>query len=97
MDLVRLVYDYTDIEIIWLTMKEAPDSWSSILQAQFCKTVVQFQNAVKYHKLTLLNVTPQAWLSTTPAYLGDSSDKPLTTDNALDSTQPAYAYDSGAS
>src|ERR1700728_2061641 len=58
MDLIRLVYDYTDSEIIQLIMKEAPDSWSSILQPKFCKMIVNFQNTVKYHELTLLAMTP---------------------------------------
>ena len=58
MDLISLVYDYMDSEIIRLIVKEAPDSWSSLLQAQFCKMVVQFQNAIKYHESTLLAMTP---------------------------------------
>src|ERR1700728_1573062 len=58
MDLIRLVYDYTDSEIIQLIMKEAPDSWSSILQPKFCKMIVNFQNTVKYHESTLLAMTP---------------------------------------
>ena len=58
MDLIRLVYDYTDSKIIRLIVKEAPDSWSSLLQPQFCKMVVQFQNAIKYHESTLLAMTP---------------------------------------
>jgi len=58
MDLIHLVYEYTDSEIIRLIMKEAPDSWSSLLQPKFCKTIVQFQNAVKYHESTLLTMTP---------------------------------------
>ena len=54
MDLIRLVYKYMDSKIIQLVMQEAPDSWSSLLQLKFCKTIVQFQNAVKYHEFTLL-------------------------------------------
>jgi hypothetical protein len=65
MDLIRLVYDYTDSEIIRLIVKEAPDSWSSLLQPQFCKTVVQFQNAIKYHESTLLAMTPPSTNSAT--------------------------------
>jgi len=60
MDLIRLVYDYTDSEIIRLIIKEALDSWSSLLQPKFCKTVVQFQNVIKYHESTLLAMTPQS-------------------------------------
>jgi len=59
MDLIRLVYDYTDSQIIRLITKEALDSWSSLLQLKFRKTVVQTQNAVKYHESTLLAMTPQ--------------------------------------
>ena len=64
-DLIRLVYDYTDSEIIRLIVKEAPDLWSSLLQPKFCKTVVQFQNAIKYHELTLLAMTPPSTNSAT--------------------------------
>ena len=66
MDLIRLVYDYTDSEIIRLIIKEAPDSWSSLLQPKFCKTIVQFQNAVKYHESTLLAMTPPPTNPATP-------------------------------
>jgi hypothetical protein len=59
MDSIQLVYDYTDSEIIWLIVKEAPDLWSSLLQPQLFKTVVQFQNKIKYHELTFLAMTPQ--------------------------------------
>src|ERR1700683_208268 len=41
-------------------MKEALDSWSSILQPKFCKMIVNFQNTVKYHKSTLLAMMPQS-------------------------------------
>jgi len=34
MDLVRLVYDYTDSEIIRLIMKEALDAWFSIIRVR---------------------------------------------------------------
>ena len=54
MDFICLVYNYTDSKIVWLIFKEAPDSWSSLLQLNLCKTLVQFQNTVKYHKSTLL-------------------------------------------
>jgi hypothetical protein len=47
-----------DSEIIHLIFKEAPDSWSSLLQPKFCKTVVQFQNAIKYYESTLLAMMP---------------------------------------
>ena len=53
-DLIRLVYNYTDSEIVQLIIKEAPDSWSSLLQPNLCQSVMQFQKAVKYHESTLL-------------------------------------------
>ena len=37
-----------------MIIKEAPDSWSFLLQPNLCKSVVQFQNTVKYHESTLL-------------------------------------------
>jgi hypothetical protein len=95
MDLIWLVHEYTDSKVIWLIMKEAPDAWSSVLQAQFYKTLVQFQNTVKYHKSTLLNMTPQARLElgTTPAYSENSSDNLLTEDKALDHDEFTYSHD----
>ena len=57
MDLICLVYDYTDSEIIWLIMKEALDSWSFLLPLKCCKMIVQFQNTVKYHESTLSTMT----------------------------------------
>ena len=54
MDLIHLVYNYTDSEIVRLIIKEAPDSWSFLLQPNLCKSVMQFQNTVKYHEATLL-------------------------------------------
>ena len=53
-NLIRLAYNYTDSEIFWLIIKKAPDSWSSLLKPNLCKSVMQFQNAVKYHESTLL-------------------------------------------
>ena len=97
MDLIRLVYDYTDSEIIRLIMKEAPGAWSSLLQAQFCETVVQFQNAVKYHESTLLAMTPQAELGTTPAYLENYPENNLTSDDLLVSDDSTYPHDPGPS
>ena len=54
MDLICLIYNYTDSKIVWLIIKEAPDALSSLLQPNLCKLVVQFQNAGKYHESTLL-------------------------------------------
>ena len=53
-DLIHLVYNYTNSTIVQLIVKEAPNSWTTLLQPNLCKTLVQFQNAVKYHESTLL-------------------------------------------
>jgi hypothetical protein len=39
-------------------MEEVPDSWSSILNIQYYKTIVEFQNAVKFHEETLIKMGP---------------------------------------
>jgi len=59
-------YVIRKMDLIRLIIKEAPDSWSSLLQPKFCKTIVQFQNAVKYHKSTLLAMTPPPTNPVTP-------------------------------
>ena len=53
LELIRLVYNYTDSETIQAIMEEVPDSWASILNPQYLKSIMEFQNAVKYHKETL--------------------------------------------
>jgi hypothetical protein len=58
LDLISLVYDYTDSETIRLVMAEAPDIWQSILNVQFYSTITEFQNAVKFHEETLTRLTP---------------------------------------
>jgi hypothetical protein len=43
-------------------MEEVPDSWASILNSQYLKSIMEFQNAVKYHEETLVKLespTPQ--------------------------------------
>ena len=34
-------------------MEEVPNSWASILNLQYLKSIMEFQNAVKYHEETL--------------------------------------------
>ncbi|KAF7972995.1 hypothetical protein HWV62_16488 [Athelia sp. TMB] len=50
LDLVRLVYNFTDTECIQMIMNEAPSSWSPIIQPHTCRNIVEFINAVKYHE-----------------------------------------------
>lgn len=111
MDLIRLVYNYTDSEIIRLVMKEAPDFWAPLLQPQFCQSAVQFQNTVKYHKSSLLRMTPPAHMEsdTTHWYLENSLENNFIPDNnstsetiaksmpemVTDSVRPTYPHDPG--
>lgn len=66
LDLLRIVYNWSDTETIHLIMSKAPSSWSLILQPQFCSTIVEFQNTIKYHEENLVhasatyNFNPQA-------------------------------------
>jgi hypothetical protein len=53
LELIGLVYNYTDSETIQAIMEEVPDSWASILNPQYLKSIMEFQNAVKYHEETL--------------------------------------------
>jgi hypothetical protein len=59
LDLISLEYDYTDSKTIWLVMAKAPDVWQSILNVQFYSTITEFQNTVKFHKDTLIQLTPR--------------------------------------
>src|ERR1700676_4063726 len=53
MELLSLVYSYTDTETIQSIMEEVPGSWASIINPQYRKTLREFQNAVKYHEESL--------------------------------------------
>jgi hypothetical protein len=48
-----LVYNYINSETIQAIMEEVPDSWASILNPQYLKFIMEFQNTVKYHEETL--------------------------------------------
>ena len=50
MELMSLVYSYTDTETIQAIMEEVPGSWASTINLQYQKTLKEFQNAVKYHE-----------------------------------------------
>jgi hypothetical protein len=41
------------LETIQAIMEEVPDSWASILNPQYLKSIMEFQNVVKYHEKTL--------------------------------------------
>ena len=50
MELLTLVYSYTDTKTIQAIMMEVPGPWASIINPQYQKTRRDFQNAVKYHE-----------------------------------------------
>jgi hypothetical protein len=52
LELIGLVYNYTDSETIQAIMEEVPDSWASILNPQYLKYIMEFQNMVIYHEET---------------------------------------------
>ncbi|KAF7974147.1 hypothetical protein HWV62_13251 [Athelia sp. TMB] len=57
LDLIRLVFNFTDTECIQMIMNEAPSSWSPIIQPLSCKNIVEFINTVKYHETNLSDVS----------------------------------------
>lgn len=57
LDLLRIVYQFTDTEFIQMIMKEAPSSWHSIIQPHNCRDLVEFQNTVRYHDITLIDIS----------------------------------------
>jgi hypothetical protein len=58
MDLLSLVYSYTDTETIQAIMEEVLGTWASIINPQYQKTIREFQNAVKYHEESLEKLEP---------------------------------------
>ena len=57
LDLIRMVYNYSETEMIRLIMRESPSSWTTIIQPQFLRTLSAFQNAVKYHEEQLMEAS----------------------------------------
>ncbi|KZP13025.1 hypothetical protein FIBSPDRAFT_706274, partial [Athelia psychrophila] len=55
LNLIDMVYNYTQTEQIRLIMQEAPSSWTPIIQPQNCKSMVELQNAIKYHEENLVD------------------------------------------
>ena len=49
-ELLMLVYSYSDTETIQAIMMEVPGTWASIINLQYQKTLREFQNAVRYYK-----------------------------------------------
>jgi hypothetical protein len=46
----------SDSQIIYEVMEGAPPSWNTILNTQLYPSVVEFQNAIRYHEDTLLRL-----------------------------------------
>ncbi|KZP04508.1 hypothetical protein FIBSPDRAFT_685697, partial [Athelia psychrophila] len=55
LNLIDMVYNYTQTEQIRLIMQEAPSAWTPIIQPQNCRTMVELQNAIKYHEENLVD------------------------------------------
>ncbi|KZP09594.1 hypothetical protein FIBSPDRAFT_660303, partial [Athelia psychrophila] len=55
LNLINMVYNYTQKEQIRIIMQEAPTAWTPIVQPQFCKTMVELQNAIAYHEENLVD------------------------------------------
>ena len=47
MELLTLVYSYTDTEMIQAIMMEVPGTWASIINLQYQKMLREFQNAIE--------------------------------------------------
>ena len=57
-ELLTLVYNMSDSELILEIMNGAPPSWVNILNPHFYNTLVEFQEAIKYHEDNLLRMEP---------------------------------------
>lgn len=42
LELIGLVYNYTDLETIQANMEEVPNSWASILNPQYLTSIMEF-------------------------------------------------------
>lgn len=60
LELLQLVYDYTDSELITEIMKGAPTSWVSIVTPHLFEDITEFQTVVRFHEETLMKIdTPR--------------------------------------
>ena len=50
MELLSLIYSYTDTETVQAIMQEVHDSWASVINPQYQKTIQGFQSGIKYHE-----------------------------------------------
>ena len=54
--LLRLVYDYTDSQLIVEVMSTAPQYWNQVLDTQRCVDLEDFMSGVKYNEEALVNL-----------------------------------------
>ena len=54
--LLSLVYHLTDVEMIEMIMRGAPDLWTSILTTHLLSNLVEFQAALKFHEESLIRL-----------------------------------------
>ncbi|THU95133.1 hypothetical protein K435DRAFT_605497, partial [Dendrothele bispora CBS 962.96] len=55
-NLLSIVYDLDDSELISEVMEGAPPEWATILTTQSYTTAMQFQQAIRYHEHTLMEL-----------------------------------------
>ena len=60
LELVKLAYSYTDLEIIHAVMDKVPTSWAAILDLEYLQTMEEFWNSIRYHEQALLVAKPLA-------------------------------------
>ena len=53
--LLKLVYDYTDSQLIVEIMSTAPAYWNQVLDSQRCVDMDDFLNGIKYHEDALMS------------------------------------------
>lgn len=96
-NLLRIVYDWSDIETIRFIMSEAPSSWSPILGPHFCTTIVEFQNTVKYHEENLIHASATYQDQSRHSYSPNRNNYPRTRTNLVgwtkDMTPPEFPKD----
>lgn len=57
LELLELVYDYTETELISEILDGAPVMWNTILTPQFYREVVDLQDAIRYYEETLISLS----------------------------------------
>ena len=58
--LLRLVYDYTDSQLIVEVMSTAPQYWNQVLDTQRCVDLEDFMTGIKYHEEALVDMDDES-------------------------------------